>query len=81
MKLIFNRLTPLSLHGKLSIKKSWVTLCLLALSLGHRLCVNFYVSRAIFLTTLRSHLDVTCSYYFWSSLFNVDNESLHTLDK
>jgi hypothetical protein len=39
-----------------------------------------YVSRANFLTTLRSHLDVTCSCYFWSSLFNVDDESLHTLD-
>ena len=34
-----------------------------------------------FLTTLCSHLDVTCSYYFWSSLFNMDDESLHTLDK
>ena len=45
------------------------------------LLVNFYVLRANFLTTLRSHLDVTCSYYFWSTLFNVDDESLHTLDK
>jgi hypothetical protein len=54
---------------------------LLALSIRQRLCVNFYVSRANFLTILRSHLDVTCSYYFWSSLFNVDDESLHTLDK
>ena len=35
-----------------------------------RLCNNFSVSRANFLTTLRSHLDVSC--YFWSSLFNVD---------
>jgi hypothetical protein len=41
---------------------------LLALSIGQSLCVNFYVSRANFLTTLRSHLDVTCSYYFWSNL-------------
>jgi hypothetical protein len=57
-------------------------LLLLALSIGQRLCVNFYVSiRANFLTTLRSHLDVTCSYYFWSSLFNVDDGSLQTLDK
>jgi hypothetical protein len=55
---------------------------LLALSIGWRLCVNFYVSiRANFLTTLRSHLDVTCSYYFWSILLKVDDESLHTLDK
>jgi hypothetical protein len=55
---------------------------LLALSIGQRLCVNFYVSiTENFLTTLRSHLDVTCSYYFWSSFFNVDDESLHTLDK
>ena len=28
--------------------------------------------KANFLATLRSHLDVTCSCYFWSSLFNVD---------
>ena len=34
---------------------------LLALSIGQRLCVKFYVSiRANFLTTLRSHLNVTC---------------------
>jgi hypothetical protein len=58
-----------------------VMACLLALSIGQRLCVNFYVSRANFLTTLRSHLDVSCSCYFWSSLVNVDDESLHTLDK
>ena len=46
---------------------------LLALSIGQRLCVNFSVSiGANFLTTLRSHLDVTCSCYFGSSLFNVD---------
>jgi len=49
--------------------------------IGQRLCVNFYVSRANVLTTLRSHLDVTCSCYFWSNLFNVDDGSLHTLDK
>ena len=36
----------------------------LALSVGQRLCINFSVSRANFLTTLRSHLDVTCSCYF-----------------
>ena len=45
---------------------------LLALSVGQRLCINFYVSRVNFLTTLRSHLDVTCSCYFGSSLSNVD---------
>jgi hypothetical protein len=28
--------------------------------------------RAIFLTILRSHLDITCLYYILSSLFNVD---------
>ena len=39
---------------------------------GQRLCINFFVSRANFLTTLRSHLDVTCSCYFGSILFNVD---------
>ena len=27
-----------------------------------------------------NHFDVTCSCYFWSSLFNVDDESLQTLD-
>jgi hypothetical protein len=31
---------------------------LLALSIGQRLCINFYVSRANFLTTLCSHLDI-----------------------
>ena len=45
--------------------------CLLALYVGHRLCINFSVSRANFLTTLSSHLNVTCSYYFSSNLFNV----------
>ena len=35
-----------------------------------KLCINFYVSRANFLTTSHSHLDV--SDYFWSNLFNVD---------
>ena len=38
--------------------------CLLALSVGQRLCAKFYVSRANFLTPLRSHLDVTCSCFF-----------------
>ena len=37
---------------------------LLALSIGQSLCINSFVSRANFLTTLRSHLDVTCSCYF-----------------
>ena len=45
---------------------------LLALSVGQRLCINFFVPRANFLTTLCSHLDITCSCYFSSSLFNVD---------
>ena len=45
---------------------------LLALSIGQILCIGFCVSRANFLTTLRSHLDVTCSWYFMSCLFNVD---------
>ena len=54
---------------------------LLALSVGQRLCANFYASRANILTTLRSHLDITCFFlFFWSSLFNVIDESLHTLD-
>jgi hypothetical protein len=54
-------------------------LLLLALSLGQRLCIKFSDSSANFLTTLRSHLDLSGS--FWSSLFNVDDESLHALDK
>ena len=37
-----------------------------------RQCIDFSVLRAHFLTTLRSHLDVTCSCYFKSNLFNVD---------
>ena len=53
---------------------------LLALFVGQRLCIDFSVLRANFLTTLHSHLEVTCSCYFWSSLFNLDDESLHTLD-
>ena len=57
-----------------------LVLALLALFIRQRLCINFYVSRANFLTTLRSHLNVTCSYYFWSNLVNVNGESLHTLD-
>ena len=35
-----------------------------------RLSINFLVSRVNFLTTLRSHLNVSC--YFWSNLLNVD---------
>ena len=38
---------------------------LLALSVGQRLCIDFFDSRANFLTTLRSHLDVTCFCYFY----------------
>ena len=53
---------------------------LLALFVGHRLCIDFYVSRENFLTISHSHLDVICSCYFWSSSFNMDGESLHTLD-
>ena len=49
----------------------WVLFGLLALSIGQRLCINFFVPRANFLTTLRSHLDVACTRYFSSSLFNV----------
>ena len=45
---------------------------LLALSIGQRLCIDFSVSEANFLTTLRLDLDVIFSYYFLSNLFNVD---------
>jgi hypothetical protein len=38
------------------------------MSVGQRLRIDFFVSRANFLITLRSHLDVTYSYYFWSNL-------------
>ena len=47
-------------------------LFLLVLSVGQRLCINFFDPEENFLTTLRSHLDVTFSCYFWSTLFNVD---------
>ena len=40
---------------------------LLALSIGQRLCIDFFVSRVSCLTTLRSHLDITCCCYFWST--------------
>ena len=52
-----------------NIMQGWYMI-LFALYIGQRLCVNFYVSRANFLATLCSHLDVTCSCYLWSSLFN-----------
>ena len=42
------------------------------MSIGQRLCINFFVSRANFLTTLCLHLDVTCSCYVGSNLLNVD---------
>ena len=45
---------------------------LLGLSVGQSLCIDFSVSKANFLTTLRSLLDVTCSFYFWSNLIYVD---------
>ena len=44
----------------------------LVLSVGQRLCIDFSVSKANFLTTLRSHLDVTYSCHFIFKLFNVD---------
>ena len=44
----------------------------LALFVGQRLGIDFYVSRAKFLTTLRSHLDIACSCCFLSNSFNVD---------
>ena len=37
----------------------------LALFVGQRLGIDFYVSRAKFLTTLRSHLDIACSCFFY----------------
>ena len=46
-------------------------LYLLTLSVGQRLCIDFSVLEVNFLTTLRSHLDITCSFYFWSNLLNV----------
>jgi len=42
---------------------------LLALYVGQTLCIDFSVHvPANFLTTLCSHMDVTCSCYFWSGL-------------
>ena len=35
---------------------------------GQNPCIDFSISREKFMITLRSHLDVTCSCYFWSSL-------------
>jgi len=49
----------------------------LVLSIGQRLCIKFFVSRAKFPTTLRSDLDVTYSGYFWSSLgMNIEANSI-----
>ena len=52
--------------------KTNANITLLALFVGQRQCINFYISRVNFLTTLCSHLDVTCSWYFRSILLNVD---------
>ena len=55
---------------------------LLVMSVGQRLCINFYVSKR----KISNHFCVhTCTYiiysrYFWSSLFNMDGESLDALD-
>jgi len=52
------------------------TVFLLVVSVGQRLCIDFLVHVLVnFLTTLRSHTDVTCSCYFWSSsrMNEVDN--------
>ena len=38
------------------------------MSVGQRLCIDFFVSRANLRITLRSHLNITYSYCFWSSL-------------
>jgi len=41
----------------------------MALYVGYRLCLDFSVLiPTYFLTTLRSHLDVACSCYFWYRL-------------
>ena len=53
---------------------------LLALSVGRRLCINFYVSRANFLSTLRSHSDVKCFCYFWYNWFIVDRNYLYRVN-
>ena len=44
---------------------------LLTLSVGHRLCIDFSVSRANFLTSLNSNSDITCSCYFWTTLLTL----------
>jgi hypothetical protein len=41
----------------MDVIKSVTIECLLALSIGQRLCIKFADSSANFLTTLRSHLD------------------------
>ena len=67
------------MHGHSMIDGFFSWFYLLAMSVGQRLCINFYDSRANFLTTLCSHLDVTYPCYFWFGWFNMDDESLHTL--
>ena len=48
-------------------------ICLLTLYVGQKLCiVFFFFSKANFLTTLRSYLDVICFYYFWSNLLKIN---------
>ena len=60
----------LKAKSKVQRKKEHSTL--LAMSIGQRLCINFSVSRVNFLTTLRSHSDITCSCYFGYNGFSVD---------
>ena len=64
----------------LSIVETKFTRILLAFSVGQRLCIDFFVSRENFLTTLRSQLDVTCSYYYWSKIFNAGIKYIYIVD-
>ena len=61
----FNRLTDVKITSLIT----HILFYLLALSVGQRLCIDSSVSRAKFQTTLRLHLDVTCSCYYFGLVY------------
>ena len=61
----FNRLTDVKITSLIT----HILFYLLALSVGQRLWIDSSVSRAKFQTTLRLHLDVTCSCYYFGLVY------------
>ena len=55
----------MKLSGVMTHQLTYLQLCWLCLKDREYLCINLFVSRANFLTTLRSHLDVYLFLLFW----------------